>query len=221
MTDIGGGGCSLNEEACAKRRPRDRQATEASLVSAASVLFAEKGYENSSTRNIADIAGCSESLIQRYFKGKEGLLLAVLEQRHQHSPDAEFFDGPLCSSLAEEARLTFKSGILTVRQRSDTLHIVLSRVLIDHTFKEHFNRVSLRSWTKAKIKARLERYAAAGMIAPGLDIEITSELMMSLRFQLGFVYPQLLQCDVDELQRMVDAFAEMFSRAVSAQTDSR
>ena len=201
-----------------KHRQRDRHATEAALLSAALILFAEKGYENSSTRGIADMAGCSESLIQRYFNGKEGLLLAVLHQRNDDVPQAEFLDGPLCSSLAEEARQTFRHGIQSQQQRSDKIRVVVSRALIDRIFKEDFNRVALRSWAKTKIKARLERYAAARMIAPGLDIETVTEFMMSLRFQLAFVYRELLQYDADELDRIVEGFAQMFDRAVSPPT---
>jgi hypothetical protein len=96
------------------------------------------------------------------------------------------------------------------------VRIVLSRALVEPAFKGEFNRVSLRSWVKTKIKARLMRYADAGMIAAGVDIEIAAEFMMSLRFQLAFVYRELLLLDGDALDRMTDGLAEMFARAVEA-----
>lgn len=48
--------------------PRDR------LLSAGKTLFAENGYEATSTSSIASRAGTSESQLVRYFGGKAGLL---------------------------------------------------------------------------------------------------------------------------------------------------
>lgn len=43
-------------------------------------LFAEQGYENTPTSQIAKVAGVSEGLIFRHFENKEGLLKAILEE---------------------------------------------------------------------------------------------------------------------------------------------
>jgi len=50
------------------------------IVQTAESLFAEKGYENVSTEEIARTAGVSKALIYHYFKTKEELLLKVIEQ---------------------------------------------------------------------------------------------------------------------------------------------
>lgn len=49
------------------------------LLETASKLFAEKGYEGVSTRDIAAAANVNISLISYYFSGKEGLYVAILE----------------------------------------------------------------------------------------------------------------------------------------------
>jgi AcrR family transcriptional regulator len=61
------------------RRPRDRKAREASLLSAAGKLFGSRGYDATTTREIASCAECAEGLISRYFKGKAGLLHALIK----------------------------------------------------------------------------------------------------------------------------------------------
>lgn len=48
------------------------------LLSTAGRLFAEKGFDGVSTRDIANSAGVNISLISYYFNGKEGLYTAVL-----------------------------------------------------------------------------------------------------------------------------------------------
>ena len=63
------------------RRLRDRAAREQALIAAAGKLFASRGYEATTTREIAREAGCAEGLIHRYFRGKLGLLKALIECR--------------------------------------------------------------------------------------------------------------------------------------------
>lgn len=41
-------------------------------------VFAKKGYDAATTKDIAKTAGANEALIMRYFGGKKGLLEAIL-----------------------------------------------------------------------------------------------------------------------------------------------
>ena len=62
-------------------KTRNRAVKEKALIQAATKLFADKGYESTRTRDIAALAGCAEGLIHRYFQGKAGLLLAIVQSR--------------------------------------------------------------------------------------------------------------------------------------------
>jgi len=197
-----------------KLRQRDRQATEDELVAAAAVAFAERGYEKATTRSIAEAAGCSEGLIQRYFNGKEGLLLAVLKQQGSESRD-QFFGRPLCSSMEEEAREMMLHGISALAERSERLRIVFSRVLLDRTFQADFQRISTRPHVQKALKQRLLRYVEAGIAAPGLDLDVMTELLLSLIFQLGFVHRELLQMGQAEIDKLINGFAVFFARSMA------
>jgi TetR/AcrR family transcriptional regulator len=50
------------------------------LIRAAAQLFAEKGYEGASVKELASVAGVNVSLVSYHFGGKEGLFKAALEQ---------------------------------------------------------------------------------------------------------------------------------------------
>ncbi len=50
------------------------------ILAAAKQLFAQRGYENTSTVAIARQAGTSESQLMKHFGNKEGLLEAIFEQ---------------------------------------------------------------------------------------------------------------------------------------------
>jgi AcrR family transcriptional regulator len=56
------------------RREASKQATSAALRQAAARLFAERGYEATTVRDIAQLAGVTERTLYRYFDGKEGLV---------------------------------------------------------------------------------------------------------------------------------------------------
>lgn len=50
------------------------------ILQTALQLFADQGYENTPTSQIAKVAGVSEGLIFRHFENKEGLFKAILDE---------------------------------------------------------------------------------------------------------------------------------------------
>lgn len=56
------------------RREANRRATREAVLAAARALFASKGYEDTSVREIAEASGVPERTFYRHFDGKEGLL---------------------------------------------------------------------------------------------------------------------------------------------------
>lgn len=57
------------------------EATRARLLAAAEELFATKGYDGTSVRELAARAGCNLSLISYHFGSKEGLLTELVKQK--------------------------------------------------------------------------------------------------------------------------------------------
>ncbi|MDG0888986.1 TetR/AcrR family transcriptional regulator [Paracholeplasma manati] len=66
--------------------------TEKKILLAATKLFSENGYANTSTKKIADAAGVNELTIFRQFKSKSNLLQAVI---HHHA-----FEGYIVDKIA-------------------------------------------------------------------------------------------------------------------------
>ena len=58
-------------------RRRDADATRAALLTAARELFAERGFEQTTVRDIAARAGVNQALLFRYFGSKDGLFHAT------------------------------------------------------------------------------------------------------------------------------------------------
>src|SRR2546425_9414514 len=58
---------------------------QASIIAAAASLFAQKGFNGTTTREIARTAGISEALLFRYFPTKRALYAAILAAKSQLS----------------------------------------------------------------------------------------------------------------------------------------
>jgi TetR/AcrR family transcriptional regulator, regulator of cefoperazone and chloramphenicol sensitivity len=197
-----------------KPRRRDRRSTEAAFVTAAAAIFAERGFENATTKAIAERAGYSEGLIQNYFNGKEGLLLAVMA-REMGDGDAEddFFNRPLCPTIRDEAAETMRHFVASLAMRSTRLRIVLSRVFIDPNFKAAYGRLTYRRVFETKLLARLRRYAEAGLLGAHHDIGALSEMMICLSFELGFTHPDVLDTPPAKVEQLIPAFAAIIGQA--------
>lgn len=67
------------ETAAKSQRQEQADAARATLIEAASTLFAERGYHDSSVAEIGARAGVSRGLVNHHFGSKENLLAAVIE----------------------------------------------------------------------------------------------------------------------------------------------
>ena len=95
------------------RREANKRATRAALSAAAQRLFAERGFEQTTVRDIARAAAVTERTFYRYFDGKEGLLadeyLTWLDRLHDAIVARPAAEAPLVAvhratvALAREA----------------------------------------------------------------------------------------------------------------------
>ncbi|MGW2816260.1 TetR/AcrR family transcriptional regulator [Streptomyces sp. NPDC001415] len=98
---------SAAPDSSAGERRRDAGATRRRLLDAARDLFAERGYEGATVREIAERAGANQALLFRYFGSKQGLLTEVVAQggleQLRATPPEELFETALRSMLTSSA----------------------------------------------------------------------------------------------------------------------
>ena len=70
------------------KRRRDAAATRQAILEAATRRFATEGYQRAGVREIADDAGVTAALVNRYFGSKEGLFAEVIERALRHGAPA-------------------------------------------------------------------------------------------------------------------------------------
>lgn len=98
---------------------RAAEATRAALVSAATAVFAEQGYEGGSVRAITQRAGANQAAINYHFGGKEGLYRAVLETAADALEKESFLDAEELDQLrpADALRLYLRQFLSPLVKR--------------------------------------------------------------------------------------------------------
>ncbi len=187
---------------------------EAALIEAATALFAERGYESTKTRMIAERVGCSEALIQNYFGGKDGLLLAVMRSGGEWETYLAFFRRPLCASMEEEAAEHLTYVIKGLTARAPYLRILVSRALVDPSFQASYGEYTLRKQVLAALTERFDRCRQTGMLSDSVPISAVAEWLVDMGFHLGFIHPHLLGHKPAQVTGLARDFARLFGRAV-------
>ncbi|WP_447006178.1 TetR/AcrR family transcriptional regulator [Saccharothrix isguenensis] len=89
-------------------RPRDAGATKAALLDAATELFGERGFDRTTVRDIANLAGVNQALLFRYYGSKDALFATVLATQSRElledSPAEHLLRTVLLRMLEEKPR---------------------------------------------------------------------------------------------------------------------
>jgi len=84
---------------------RPAEYTRTSIIKAAAHLFAEKGFEGASVRDIVTKARVNQAAIHYHFKGKDGLYLEVLKTAFERLTSDSGFDAERLKALSREEAL--------------------------------------------------------------------------------------------------------------------
>lgn len=198
----------------AKARPktRNRAVKEKALIQAATKLFADKGYESTKTRDIAALAGCAEGLIHRYFQGKAGLLLAIVQSRISQEVSDISAQVPLADNVKDEIRRLVRWEVERMWADRDFLKIVMPRALLDPAIGRVVNRMGPERRCEI-ISARLKTFKKSKtMLAE--DIRAIAEFVGSVGYLFGFLRPVLLQQDRKLSRRTADSITDLLVRSL-------
>src|SRR5688500_8618980 len=117
-------------EPCLIARRRDKEATKKALLGAAVAVFASRGFDGATTKEVATRAGVNEGLIQRYFGGKAGLLQAIVGNMCGERLTACRL-APPSDDLRTEIATVLRHEIMQAQENRDFMRVLLSRALVD------------------------------------------------------------------------------------------
>jgi AcrR family transcriptional regulator len=110
------------------------------ILHVATELFASKGYEGATTREIAKRAKVNEAIIFRHFPTKDELYWAVIEAKCQQSAKKSFMADILqAGHSVRDTFVTLAETILRRREKDQTLtRLLLFSALENHRLSQRF-----------------------------------------------------------------------------------
>ena len=213
-----------------ERSEKVRQASRSRFLNAARKLFRLQGYQGTTIQEIVREAASSVGNLYFYFRNKEALLKAVVEDAFE-----------LIWKVGEEAMSTFPQGpgrlvvlqhvnVLAVYRHPDLAELVLSDQypslveLIESIQEPRFRRVlseniglipeeeqplAVAAWAGAARNVMLQK------LKKGLDIDAADLSRYIARFNL-----RALGLDEEEIERALAAIGELDSEALAERVDA-
>lgn len=150
--------------------------TRAALVDAAFDVFAQKGYQRLSIRQIAEAIGTSHTALLHHFGSREALLEAVLQRREER-------EGPDRGNLIRERGLLDSVPEIMRRNAAERGVILLDATLqaeaLDPEHAAHDFVQKREAQFVASVRAELESEREAGRLRDGLDLDVAARLITS------------------------------------------
>ncbi len=177
------------------------------MTDAAVTLFSEEGYGAVSTRRIAERAGCSETLLFRYFGDKRGLLLAVCDGLGRQ--DRAESDGPEPRSVQEFLEQHFLEEISNMKRSAPSLKVVIAALINDPEMTTDFARS--HEHAVERVEKGLRRFQDTGAIAPSVDIKSLAAGIEQLGFAVAFFLQIIFELPQKELLAIASSAASALS----------
>jgi AcrR family transcriptional regulator len=201
-------------EPCLVARRRDKEATKKALIAAAVAVFAERGFDGATTKEVAMRAGVNEGLIQRYFGGKAGFLQAIVGNKFGERLSA-CRAAPPSDSLKAEIATVLRHEIMQADANRDFLRVFISRALVDPdltaSLKAHYKDSRM-----PHLVHRLKHFQEDGTLDPTVDLATLAATITTFAFGLGFMQQVVLSEDPKYLETMIDNIAATVVRGTSA-----
>jgi AcrR family transcriptional regulator len=179
----------------------NRAARERSLIEAAGKLFSEHGYEATTTRQIAAVAGCAEGLISRYFSGKAGLLRALIKIHFAEEVDEFRDDSSPAATLAEEIMRRVVWDVNHIRADHDFIRVVIPQLILDPTVGREVRDVGPGRHEKIIVE-RLAKHAAFRAL-PEEEQKAFGQLINAIGLMFGFFNPSMGQDPAQAKERAI------------------
>lgn len=177
------------------------------MVDAAIELFAAVGYDGASTRVVAERAGCSETLLFRYFGGKRGLLLAICNRLTER--DVERLRAEDFSNLEEYLEKTLLNTLANIRRDGAAIRVIAGAIVTDDELAAEFEQ--RHDEAVEYLTEQLAHFQRAGTIGADVDIASVAAAMEQAGFALGLLVQVVYGKPQSELEAVVRTLAAVLS----------
>lgn len=187
---------------------KDRKASEEKLLKAAELIFSKHGFQGATTRMIAEKANVNLSLINRYFEGKYGLLLKIVELKAQecigleYEPKNNLIDE--LYSYSEMQTRQFYEGLSLFR-------IILVQYITDPKFLKKFKEIAEIFQNNQLLEDRIEKLIKDKKVSPHFPFKQFIEVLDDMRFGKIVGETLLFNSPIDDLLKKQYEFINLFA----------
>src|SRR5262252_8286748 len=205
-----GGSQALGTPATPKQE-RSKQ-TKEKIVQAAVRLFQERGYERTTSNEIASAAGVSVGSFYVYFTDKRHLLLTIFDRVSDelfknifHNLTAEHLFEPELKPLIRQA---VAQAIADKQKRAGLHRVIYELVLKDSEFAGRHKAAMQRGNTKLRELISLAK--KAGLTHDDLDVDAASFMVQRVVFDISQDY--VAGAVEFDMERAIDSLTDMIDR---------
>ncbi|ARS25949.1 TetR/AcrR family transcriptional regulator [Sphingomonas sp. KC8] len=146
------------------------------LLDAATVQFAEKGYDATSISGIARAAGVSDGLIYRYFTDKRALLSAVLERLFEKIIERTVAAVQNVAGIEKQLEQFIASQLSIFQEEPDLCRLYIRELRNSGNFRGSPLFHMTKRYTDLLVKV-VEEGVASGEVLPDTDPKMLRDVM--------------------------------------------
>ena len=195
------------------RAPQTESETRTRILKSALRLFAHKGYDGTTTRDLAEAAGVAEGTLFRHFTNKKAILVEVASQGW-----IELLTD-LLTELSEMG--SYKAVAQVMRRRM--LHMHQNADLLRVCFMEAQFHADLRDQIQTEVITKMTDVAEVffqsamdqGIYRP-MDAKLVARVFLGMFAVAGFSQDTIMAADASpqDMQAMAEGLAEIFLNGV-------
>ncbi len=178
------------------------------ILEAAVKVFAEKGFHQTTIKDIAREAGIAQGTIYNYFENKTALMLGIFDSMNETDRREESFTELASGDVREFMKAYLRHRLTLLRADNfEVFKVVLSEVMVNKELRELFQRNILEP-TFAIAETYVQQWAAQH-IARSVDLSLTMRAVSGMVLGLIVEYligDQVLQTKWDELPDFLTDF---------------
>jgi AcrR family transcriptional regulator len=174
------------QEAKMSRQERRVEARKAQIIEAATRVFARKGYERATTREIAAEADVSEGIIFYYFAGKRDLLVNIMDQLIVDSAMMEeVFAQADMSDLRAFLVDIFRQRLKMMERNRELMQAIFTAIYQDVELQQQFFKEIMLPFI-SRIETLIRPYSRAGIMR-SLNPVVVIRAIMSVFLAFNFL----------------------------------
>ena len=207
----------LNAKVPCKRR--NREASTRKLFNAGLKIFSKYGYDAATTKLIAQEAGINESLINRYYESKAGLLLAITREFFDSESEVGVLRGYPSGDNLEQEIHNFLIKMFNHHEKMQSfLKVVFSRAIVDRKVRDEMKKNTQKGGVPALLR-RLKVFQSRGEISPTVNLERACFTITTTAFGISFFGHIVMGQDRDYVIKTLADFSKRYALALKTRLD--